>query len=326
MARFKACLERGAEKFSAKGPLFGWILPILLIVTIASVVWVLVRILGLPTSGTGDGLSARLTWATAAMLFTVFFVFSIVFFNTVMFACGSRADAMFASALTTVLGLLSIAYFLGNSDVYAGPKEMHALLNATAYCLESVRTLTAVFDGFAFWAALLVVATACVIARHEVTKEEALSLQLRYASMMMYAAAALLIAGVSETSALHKWPTHDIRVGTTCPSSLPAPWNALVKKDDYKDYQKEVTTTATAISTSVGTVFSLILAATYLPLAMLLRQRAHRVVKPHSRTEAWLAVHGFSIQPTQQLSRVLVVLSPLLAGGPVSYLISLLSK
>lgn len=322
--RLGARLYRGGTRLSRRAPEVGWVLPILLVVTIAIVVWVLTAILGLPTSGTGDGLSARLTWATAAMLFTVLFVFSVVLFITIMFACGDRIDAMFATVATTLLGLLAIVLALWKSDGYAGPADMHELLKATAFCLEGVRSVTAVFDGFAVWAALLVVATSAVIARHEVTSEEDLSLQLRYAAALTYVAAALLIAGVSETSALHKWPAHDFHPGATCPRPLPPPWSALPQT--ATGYEKEVNTTATAISASVGTVFSLILAATYLPLGLLLRQRAYRVVQPPSRTEAWLGVHGFSIQPTQQLAKVLVVLSPLLAGGPVSYLISLLSK
>jgi hypothetical protein len=37
-------------------------------------------------------------------------------------------------------------------------------------------------------------------------------------------------------------------------------------------------------------------------------------------------VHGFALQPPQQLFKVLLILSPLLASGPLNYLITLLSN
>ncbi len=128
----------------------------------------------------------------------------------------------------------------------------------------------------------------------------------------MHTGAALLIAGVAETSALHKWPATEPLVAG-CPA-VPVPGDAVVQS------------VASSISTSVGTIFSMVLAAAYLPLGIILRQRAYRLIKPWERTEAWLAVHGFALLPTQQLANVLLILSPLIAGGPVSYLLSLLSR
>jgi hypothetical protein len=294
----------------------------LLAVTIVIAVSVVAGSLGLRTPASAAALTARLTWATAALLFIILFVFTLVACPALMFACGKDVDAMFATGATFVLGVIAVVVCVWNRDGYLGPANMHDLLTATAFCRTGVRWLTASFDGFAIWSTLLVIATSSVIARNQVKTEADLSRQLRGSILLMYIASALLIAGVAETSSLHKWPANDHLASQSCPLELPPSWQGR----SAADFATEVDTTATAISTSVGTVFSLVLIAAYLPLAILLRQRAYRVVTPFARTEAWLGVHGFALQPTQQLSKVMLILSPLLAGGPVSYLITLLSR
>jgi hypothetical protein len=325
-------LRAGQDKMLEVSPTIAWAFPVLLAITIVIVVSVVAACLGLKNSGTGDALMARLTWATAAMLFTVLFVFFLVVCVVLMFVCGKDEDAMIATTAATSVGAVALLLCVTHADAYLGPKDMHDLLDQTAFCLGGVRTISAWLDGFAIWSAILVIATSCVIARNEIEtsslstheKEQDLSVQLRGAKVLMYTAAALLIAGVAETSALHKWPANDTVEGTVCPRALPLKWSELARTRDK--YVAAVDTTATAISTAVGTVASLVLAAAYLPLAFLLRQRAYHIITPYARTEAWLGIHGFALQPTQQLAKVLLVLSPLVAGGPLSYLITLLSR
>lgn len=310
-----------------------WIFPAVLTLSIIATVWAVVEVTQYHTSPLGEPLVARITWAVPAMLFLVLFAFALITCNVLMFVCGDPRDARIALLLTTAGGLLSVAISVYCKHDYLGPPEMHDLLQGTAFCLPGVETLTAVFNGLSVWAALLVVATSSVIARYRIedtsksvaAKEEELSRQLRGARILMYTAAALLIAGVAEVAALHKWPALDTAIGLVCPKPLPSPWNGLIAKG-FSDYKTAVDTSATAISSAVGAVFSLLLTAAYLPLGILLRQRAYRIIRPYAKTEAWLGLHGFSLQPTQQLAKVLLIFSPLLAGGPLSYLVTLLSQ
>jgi len=300
---------------------WAFLFPLLLAVVAAGSVLVVNWALDLKQGPVGDALSARLTWGIAAMLFLMFFAFTVVACNIVMFRCGAPQHAMFACVVTTVVGLLATlvwTVFLPNT--YLGPPTMKRYLDATAFCVGHVRTLTALLDGLATWAAVLVVATSGVILANEVEDPGDLSRQLRGSKILMYCAAALLITGVSAVGALHKWPGHE-----TAPVSQNCTNTDAQQMFADPNGKKKVDSTAVAVSTTIGTVASLILAAAYLPLAIVLRQRAYRVVKPWERTETWLAVHGFALQPTQQLAKLFLILSPLMAGGPVSYLITLLS-
>jgi hypothetical protein len=290
-----------------------WLFPAILagaiLVSTLAVSWTL----GLKDAPLGAELSGRLTWSVAALLFAVLFVFAVVVCNTLMFSCGAPGDAIRGLVGTSLVGVLAVLLSMFNSHAYLGPSVMKELLETTAFKLQGVRALSAFFDGCACWAAGLVIVTSSVILRNEVDEPEALSRQLRGSRILMHTMAALLIAGVAETGALHKWPAHD-------PAALAA-FNAIHTKTDAAT----VESAATSISTTVGTVFTLVLAAGYMPLGVVLRQRAYRIVVPWERAETWLAVHGFALLPAQQLAKVLLIFSPLLAGGPVSYLITLLS-
>jgi hypothetical protein len=187
------------------------------------------------------------------------------------------------------------------------------------FTLRGVRALSGMFDGFAFWAAFVVVATSCAILRNDAVSQEELSRQIRASRILLSVGSALLITGVAQTSALHRWPATEIDLVQKCCAGM-------VGQLKREVLQQEVYTTALAISTTAGTACSLVLAAAYLPLGLLLRQRAYEVVRPWERTEAWLAMHGLSLKPTQQLGKVLLMLGPFIAGGPITSLISLLTQ
>ena len=302
---------------------YAWTFPLLMAVAIVVIVCTVLFSLDLWPGPVGDPLSARLTWGVACTLFAGAFVFALVQCHVLMFRCGLADDAMTASVLTTVGGVMAVLLMGFNSDIYLGPEKMKQLLDATAFTLPGVRVLSSICDGLAVWAGLLVVATSCVILRHQTTKSNELSRQLRASRILLNVGSALLITGVSQSAALHRWPVHEAeRAAACCPAMLLSASDA----GKLSAFQKEVQTTALAISTTVGTACSLVLVAAYMPLGVLLRQRAYAVIEPWERTEAWLAMHGMSLQPTQQLGKVLLMLAPLLAGGPVTFLLNLISR
>lgn len=290
-----------------------WFFPALLAIAALSIAVAIAFVLRLEGAPLGAPLAARISWAVAAMLFSVFFVFTLVACHTVMFRCGCAEHAVPVSIATTIAGAAWTLLMLALRDSpYVGPDLMQDHLDNSAFLLEGVKPALALFNGFAVWAALVVIATSSVVIANEIDprdddSQEQLSRQFRGAKILTYCAAALLVTGVFEIAALHQWPAHGI-------DGLSDETRAAIEK------------TGAALSTGAGTIATLVLAAAYLPLIMVLRQRAYRVVRPWERTEAWLAMHGFALQPTQQLAKLLLILSPLLAGGPISYLITLLSE
>ena len=300
---------------------YAWVFPALLALATVAAVLIVGGSLDYGRDAAGEALSGRFTWAIAAMLFAVFFVFTLVACHIVIFKCGNARHAFVAALAVDVAGVIgTIASVTWFADDYFGPAAMKGYLGATAFCVGYVRQLTAAFDGLVLWSAVLVVTTSCLIIANEVENDEELSRQFRGSKILMYCAAALLIGGVSEVGALHKWPAHE-----TAPAPMCAAQYQSLFLDNPTTRKELIDSSAVAISTTVGTIASLVLAAAYLPLGIVLRQRAYRIVRPWERTETWLAIHGFALQPTQQLAKVFLILSPLLAGGPVSYLITLLS-
>ena len=339
--RPRAGLQRYATFLGDRSTLMAWTFPVVLAAVCILAVTLVLSTLSIWTAPVGEPLTARLTWAVTAMLFITFLAFGMVACHVVMFRCGRPDHAVLGAGLAAIIGVGATIAWGFNNDSYWGPPLMRDYLNATAFCFSGVRMLTGVFDGLATWAATVLVFTSAVILANDVdetvlrdqhgqrlppaearkVQEEELSRQLRGSKIIMYAAAALLITGVSEVAALHKWPQYETAPIPGCENDA-----AKALYATPTSIRSTIEPTAIAISSSIGAVASLVLVSAYLPLAILLRQRAYRVIKPWQRAEAWLAIHGFALQPTQQLAKILLILSPLLAGGPINYLISLLNQ
>lgn len=289
-----------------------WTFPIVLAAVALIISLAMAYAIGLRAATLGEPIAARVSWGMAAMLFALFFVFTLVACHTVMFKCGEPGNAVIASLITTVAGVVWTGVSVSQwRNPYVGPAAMQAFLDASVFQYGAVKIATALFHGLAVWAALVVVATSALLIASEIDPrdddaQEQLSRQFRQTKILTYCAAALLVTGVFVIAALHQWPAHELTLTPEEKTSLER--------------------TGAAISTGAGTIATLVLASAYLPLIMVLRQRAYRVVRPWERTETWLAVHGFALQPTQQLAKLLLILSPLIAGGPISYLITLLSE
>jgi len=86
---------------------------------------------------------------------------------------------------------------------------------------------------------------------------------------------------------------------------------------------------ALAVSTGYGSFYTAVLAAIYLPTAFVLRSRANALADGSGAGTAeehdgWLAKSGLQFQPFHEFGRLLVVLAPFLAGGPVAKVIGLI--
>jgi hypothetical protein len=83
---------------------------------------------------------------------------------------------------------------------------------------------------------------------------------------------------------------------------------------------------ALAVSTAYGSFYTAILASLYLPAAFILRSRAswladESVAGSTEDHETWLTKSGLRFLPFQEFGRLLVILAPLIAGGPLAKVI-----
>ena len=80
------------------------------------------------------------------------------------------------------------------------------------------------------------------------------------------------------------------------------------------------------VSTAYGAFFTGILASIYLPTAFVLRSRAgaladQEVVDKPEQRDRWLKKAGLDLLPLQEFAHLLVILAPLIAGGPLAKVI-----
>ena len=122
----------------------------------------------------------------------------------------------------------------------------------------------------------------------------------------LYAAGTVLVAATFELGAVYRWPGAFIR-HTEAPH-LDALANAMV--------------------VTFGILYSLFLAAVYLPAVTVLGSRAEtlareRVGDSPQRRRWWLRKHDLVASPRAQIASIVAAAGPLL-GGPVSALMSIL--
>ena len=128
-----------------------------------------------------------------------------------------------------------------------------------------------------------------------------LAQRFRELQTLLFAAAALLVAGVIEINALYSW---------------------LAAFVDTNAYLRQRADLPKATTASAGVFFTVLLAAAYAPALAVIRARARAVVDKQTDlvTEAqkrdWLEKNGLTLSVPQQASTFLAVLGPMLAGSP----------
>ena len=134
----------------------------------------------------------------------------------------------------------------------------------------------------------------------------ALQSQSRRLQAVLFAGAAVLVAGVIEVDALFAWAV------------------SLADLGGYPDGAGKAVTATAVVPTA--TIFSLFLAGAYIPAALILRQRAATLASiavgtaaPADRSK-WLQDKGLSISISTQVSSLVALLGPILAGAPLNAL------
>ena len=129
----------------------------------------------------------------------------------------------------------------------------------------------------------------------------------RLARYLLYAGAAVLSVGVVQMHTFYAWPS------------------AWLGEEGESVHQM-----ARAISTANGAFFTLLLLSLYLPAAAVLRARSDIVSRqlpaelPDEERSKWFAQVGLDTSPIKEMTRIIALLAPLLAGGPLGTVLDLL--
>lgn len=242
-------------------------------------------------------LRARIVWALSALGLTVALLGSLVFaWGSMLLEVSPRGRASVAFAAFVVLGL-SIVIWLRRTVVL--PDVLQLLVNALSGTVREVRELSK-GAGFAAIASMLL--ALCVTLAPGERSAEAVSARLSSLRRWLYVAAALLVAGLLEVAFLLHWPVARLE-GVEA--------QAVAKLAD-------------TVTTAAGTLLSILLALTYGSAVWILRARALSLAPTEERGE-WMSAQGFGSSLGQHLVRVVALLAPLVAGGPLTALLDALA-
>ena len=211
---------------------------------------------------------------------------------------------LFAADVALLMALLT------NTDAYSPAQQ---LLRATVdQVLPAIRInkLTRIFDTFSLTATLCLACAACAIVwqRHDEEQDEnELARRMGLLRHVLYIGAALLAVGVLRVSATLGWGASFIPADT--------------------EPGKAVLVLVSGIVGSLGVSFTLLIAAVYLPAALILRARATKLAskQPLEGRQTWLTERGLALSVSQYVPRFVALISPLLVG-PVGELLIRLPK
>lgn len=255
-------------------------------------------------------IAARLVWGMSAVVLVVACVATavaaVVVLDRALLDSGV-GPSRFALTVATVGAVAVPAFVVARFD-FGGVTS--TLVNETfaRTGLRGVSVLPNALHGLSFASVALVLAASCAaLGRPPGTGDRVdhLVRQLRRLQVLLYVSALALVAGVVEVTALMRWST------VLLPSSAAA------------DAIRSLATIWPAI---VGTTYTLLLIAVFVPAMAILAHRG-RALAPDRDPKAadrWMEEQGLRSPLTAQVSRVLAVLGPLLAGGPAPLLLDLL--
>lgn len=199
-----------------------------------------------------DLMTSRLAWFATA---TVFFVASLsCIVVSLKVILEMRSDSLSRSLLIGLPPVTAILGYLGfrllRSSQYSGPLFLDQLLNKTSGDVVSLQVI-GFFNALAFVGIAFIVGGSCAVIASTGRSPDEVSRQVNDLGMLLYAGAALLVTSVLEINQLHRWS--GIAVA--------------------EDVRHEIHRAAAVLAGTVGTLFSLMLAAAYVPAFMVLQSR-----------------------------------------------------
>lgn len=226
-----------------------------------------------------DRMTSRLAWFATA---TVFFIVSLSsIFVSVMVIREMRSDKfgrILLIGLPTLTAIITLVVWLARSKKHSGPLFLDEMIAGTSEKVVSPR-FVGLGNALAFIGVAFIVGGSCSVIASTGRSAEDVSRQMHGLGILLYAGAAFLVASVLEINQLHRWSA----------DSVP------------EEVRPQIYRAAAVLAGTVGTFFSLLLAAAYVPAVVILQYR------------------GVPVQQTvtsalQSAVNLALVLSPVLVG------------
>jgi hypothetical protein len=226
-----------------------------------------------------DRLTYRLAWFATA---TVFFIVSLSsIFVSVMVIREMRSDnfgRILIIGLASLAAIITLVVWLKRSKQHSGPLFLEELIANTSEKFAP-HWFVGLGNALAFIGVAFFIGGSCSIIASTGRSAEDVSRQMHDLGILLYAGAAFLVASVLEINQLHRW-------SGDCVS---------------EDVRPEIHRAAAVLAGTVGTFFSLLLAAAYVPAVVILQYRG-------------APVHQTVSSALQSTFNLALVLSPLLVG------------
>jgi len=262
-------------------------------------------------------LTIRITWGLSGIGFSLVSLAAIVISVHAITSCFREVAPQVRPAggllIATCVVLFALIAGFGAEYILSEPAATTALRGASIrptwfkYAIKA----DAAFDKVSYLVFLLLAAAASATLLRPVEPGKPVELLRRRISRLqaiLFVGAAALAVRAIEMYLFYRWP---------------AAW--LTGND-----AQAVNEIALNVSTAYGAFYTGILASIYLPTAFLLRSLAAALAeqmvtdKPEQR-DRWLKKAGLHLLPLQEFTHLLVILAPLIAGGPLAKVIGTFS-
>ena len=261
-------------------------------------------------------LSGRLQLSAAAIVFFVAFATLVSLCGVWIYRCRSRpltkgdwwVYSLAASLIVVGVVILGVHWRHDPRVVTLLLKSFdqidHELFRKTTVGLSGLDQLTGALSLFS--AALLAVTVSLILNGMSSDSARLAELRMRCAALRttLAAGAAVLAAGVIVVRALHGWIL------------------GFIAEPD----QEALRAIAEGWTLAIGTYWTLVLVAAYVPAAMLAHHAAIEMADQHNRKQPddkrtrdqWMEEEGLNVTVKGQVARVLMLLAPWLSGGPLA--------
>jgi hypothetical protein len=243
-----------------------------------------------------------LLWGSAVIIFVTVSIAAIMALATTVIT-STRGYPRRGRFLMWAAAPIALMVFIPASPFYI-PKRYPTTALVVNY-IEQALPLVGVMLLMMLVTAWLVIAAASTCIPDDDTPER-LQAANRRSQAVLFAGAAVLVAGVIEIDALLQWAASEARIDIENAKALSA-----------------------AATIPTGTFFSLYLASAYLPAALVLRHRSSVLAKATlpGKTPAeqikWMQDNGLVTSVATQLGAMLALLGPILASAPLKAIASI---